>query len=204
MHLNLCLVSQKELAILHDRVYQAHGATSAPCPKFPFVAAGVKESRVPEPVAEIQPPSGTSSSVGTQPQPTINPYGRGTISGLGGTTSLSGFVGSSNVVGVTSQPGQTGYGGSSGYVPTSLPFNPSQPNTSSGPAIMHPISGTYTTGQPSIMQPGTCVCMYTTIGDKLFYACVPSLVPRPSRLDTNIHTRLFFYHSKSGKVWSMW
>ena len=160
--MSLCFVLQKELAILHDRVYQAQGATTAPRPKFPFAAVGVKEShRAPEATAETQPLSGTSLSVGAQPQPTVNPYGRGTMSGVGGTTTgSSGFVGSSNVVGVTGQPGQTGYVGSGGYVSTSPPFNPSLPNTSSGPAIMHPISGSYTTGQPSIMQPGTYIIMY--------------------------------------------
>ena len=161
------LYSQKETAILHDRVYQAHGASSSPRPKFPFAAVGVKDSRTPEPTAPSQPSQGaatvstTSTNVVTSAQPftTTNPYhmraGGGGGAMMGGATMTGGY--STQPVPLPGQPGQTGIGGGGFAPPITQPF------VSQGPAIMQPSTDTYPpSSMPGIMQPG-----------------VPSGVPRP-------------------------
>ena len=154
----MCL--QKETAVLHDRVYQALGASSSPRPKFPFTSVGVKESHTPEPTAPGQPNQGaatcisstTSTNVITSTQPnTSNPYNIMRVGGGGGgvmsgTTMTGGYP--TQPVPPPGQPGQTSFGG--GYV---TPIT--QPLVSQGPAIMQPSADTYTPpSMPGIMQPG--------------------------------------------------
>ena len=137
---------QNETAVLHDRVYQAHGSSSFPRPMFPFTAVGVKGSRTPEPTALSQPNQGvvtTTSSITTstnmvtstqQPNTTTaNPYH---IQGIGGSmTTTSGYP---------PQPvPQPNFGHGGGYAP---PIT--QPLVSHGTAIMQPSTETYT---PSTM-----------------------------------------------------
>ena len=139
-------------------MYQAHGASSAPRPKFPFTSVGVKESHTPEPTAPGQPNQGaaisstTSKNLVTSTQPnTSNPYNIMRVGGGGsgimsGTTVTGGYP--TQPVPPPGQPGQTSFGG--GYV---TPIT--QPLVSQGPAIMQPSTDAYTpSSMPGIMQPG--------------------------------------------------
>ena len=144
---------QNETAVLHDRVYQAHGSSSSPRPKFPFAAVGVKGSRTPEPTAPSQPNQGAATStssiatstnmVTSTQQPnttTANPYHMQGVGG--GMTTTSGYP---------PQPvPQPNFGHGGGYAP---PIT--QPLVSHGTAIMQPSTETYTPStMPGIMQPG--------------------------------------------------
>ena len=146
---------QNETAVLHDRVYQAHGSSSSPRPKFPFAAVGVKESRAPEPTAPSQPNQGaatTTSSIATstnfvtstqQPNTTTaNPYHMRGVGG--GMNTTSGYPPQP-----VPQPGPTNFGHGGGYAP---PIT--QPLGSHGAAIMQPSTETYTPStMPGIMHP---------------------------------------------------
>jgi hypothetical protein len=140
-------------------VYQAHGGSSSPRPKFPFAAVGVKESRTPEPMAPSQPNQGaaistnlTTASTGlvTTTQPittttTTNPYQMRIGGGVGGGTSMTGGYPPQPVP----QPGHTAFG-HGGYAPPVT-----QPLGTHGSAIMQPSTETYTPStMPGIMQPG--------------------------------------------------
>ena len=150
---------QNETAVLHDRVYQAHGSSSSPRPKFPFAAVGVKGSRTPEPTAPSQPNQGaatTTSSITTstnmvtstqQPNTTTaNPYH---MQGVGGGTNTIG--------GYPPQPvPQPNFGHGGGYAP---PIT--QPLVSHGTAIMQPSTETYT----RLLCPVLCSLAYPGLGE---------------------------------------
>ena len=147
---------QKETAVLHDRVYQAHGASSSPRPKFPFAAIGVKESHTPEPTATSQPHQGASVSstpvTSTQPNTTTNPYSN---MRMGGGVGMTGGYPTQLVP----QPGQPSHTGSGGGYPAPI----TQPLGSQGSAIMQPSTETYMSStmhgimQPGVPQPGVSV-----------------------------------------------
>ena len=144
-------------------MYQAHGASSSPRPKFPFATIGVKQSCTPEPTAPVQPNQGaaissaTSTNLVTNTQPnTTNPYHNTGMRVGGGGGGGGGIVGGPTVPGgyptqpvpPIGQPGHTSFGG--GYV---TPIT--QPLVSQGPAVMQPSTDTYTSSSmPGIMQPG--------------------------------------------------
>ena len=148
---------QEELAILHDRVYQAQGSTSSPRPKFPFAAVGVRDTPPAPSQDQPQPVTAGVSDKIAQPLSTLaggNPYTRPSVPS---TTTTVGGVGT-NVTGfynpTVPQPGQTGTAGYGGFANITQPFPGQVPSTTTGAAIMQPSyvtgggGGGQATGQP--------------------------------------------------------